>query len=71
MNIKLFVKFAESRLQKIIIIVYIVNHINKLQHTSVEQRSARQSVTLEIAGSIPVEAAIILTKEDFAYDCIC
>ena len=40
-------------------------------YSFVEQWSARQSVTLEIAGSIPVEAAIILTKEDFAYDCIC
>ena len=45
--------------------------IATLLYSFVEQRSARQSVTLEIAGSITVEAAIILTKEDFAYDCIC
>ena len=44
--------------------------IATLLYSFVEQRSARQSVTLEITGSIPAEAAIILTKEDFAYDCI-
>ena len=31
--------------------------IATLSYSFVEQRSARQSVTLEIAGSIPVEAA--------------
>ena len=44
--------------------------IATLLYSFVEQWSARQSVTLKIAGSIPVEAAIILKKEDFAYDCI-
>ena len=44
--------------------------IATLLYSFVEQWSARQSVTLKIAGSIPVEAAISPKKEDFAYDCI-
>ena len=36
--------------------------IATLLYSFVEQRSARQSVTLEIAGSIPVEAAITLKR---------